>query len=139
MSTRTWNLRMNATYEGDKNKVATAVTEQLSDGEWKPLQINNDSPGFLIFVYSLLSCQHLYMHINAAEQGLVLSASSGTMTLVASQDWKLASLHINFAAKLISGTPTTAIIDDIQGRMNQCPVSRNIVVAGVHESLLTFN
>lgn len=138
MSNRVWNLRMACTYEGSNNKVVNCLVEQQTDGVWKPLQINTDSPGFLIFVVSLFSCQHLYMHVNAAEQGLVLSGSTGSMVLTASQDWKLQSLHITFDAKLISGTPTQAIIEDIQGRMNQCPVSRNIVVAGVHESLVNF-
>ncbi len=139
MANRQWNLRMDCTYEGANNKTNSLKVEQRQDdGSWKPLEISVQSPGFLIFVYSLLTCQHQYMHTNAAESGLLLSGSHGTLELTAGQDWKLIDLRVRFEAKLISGSPTAEQITYIEGRMNQCPVSRNIHCSGEHASHVSF-
>ena len=130
---RTWCLRMSCTYEGDKNHIVSQMVEQRDDaGNWKPLEIGNRSPGFLIFVYSLLTCQHLYMFANAAEHGLELASTQGTLDLAATEGWMLADLVVDYTAQLRSGTPTAEAIEDIRGRMNQCPVSRNIHPSGAH-------
>jgi hypothetical protein len=130
---------MACTYEGDKNNLASRKVEQLADdGAWKSLEINNDSPGFLIFVYSLLTCQHLYMFTNAAEHGLLLQSAEGTLLLEISEAWMLANLLVDFTVKLRAGTPTPEIVEDIRHRMNQCPVSRNINSSGPHETRLHF-
>ena len=140
MSDRKWNLRMSCSYQGGKNSIASCQVEILGDdGAWKPLAIANDSPGFLIFVYSLLTCQHMYMYVNAAERGLLLASSQGTMELVATQGWMLTDLRVAFHGQLRSGTPSEADIADIEKRMNQCPVSRNIHTSGVHETRLTLS
>lgn len=136
---RRWHLRMSSAHHGEKNSVADLTVEQeQEDGSWKPLTIGLSSPGFLIFVYSLFTCQHLYMYANASEHGLLLEKSSGTLELVAGQDWMLQDLRVAFEATLRTGTPTAEAIADIEGRMNQCPVSRNIHCSGVHESRLRF-
>lgn len=140
MKLRAWNLRMQARYEGDKNHlVALAVEQKDEHGVFKPLLIDNQSAGFLIFVYSVFSCQHLYMYVNAAERGLLLDSAHGTLELTASEDWMLNDLRVRFDGKLRSGAPTQADIAYIEGRMNQCPVSRNLHPAGVHESKLSLS
>jgi hypothetical protein len=139
MTQRQWKLRMDCSYEGANNKTTSLKVEQRhEDGSWKPLEISVQSPGFLIFVYSLLTCQHQYMHTNAAESGLILSGSHGTLDLCAGQDWMLIDLRVHFEAKLTSGSPTAEKISYIEGRMNQCPVSRNIHCSGEHASRVTF-
>lgn len=136
---RKWTLRMVCTYEGVKNHVASMQVSSLGDDAvWKPLEINNASPGFLVFVYSLLTCQHLYMYTNAAERGLELAASEGEMVLEATEGWMLANLRVMFTATLRTGEPTAEKVEEIRQRMNQCPVSRNIHPSGVHETELRF-
>ncbi len=128
---------MSCTYKGASNDVVDTAVEQLNEsGTWVPLAIDITSPGFLIFVYSVLSCQHMYMHTNAAERGLVLERADGALELVATKDWKLVDLHVRFHGKLTSGTPKGDDIEYIRGRMNQCPVSRNVHVTGAHDTQL---
>jgi hypothetical protein len=136
---RTWNMRMTCSYEGDNNKITSLAVEQKDDqGVYKPLTIDINSPGFLVFVYSVFTCQHLYMYVNAAERGLLLASSTGSFELVAGDDWMLSDLRVRFEGKLRAGTPTDEQIADIEGRMNQCPVSRNLHPSGVHESKLVL-
>lgn len=130
---------MSCRYEGDNNRSVESQVEQCNEaGEWRPLVIGNDSPGFLIFVYSLLSCQHLYMVLNAAERGLLLERAEGHLELVGDQGWMLQTLKVAFTGRLRSGTPTAEDIAYIEQRMNQCPVSRNIHAAGAHTSTLVL-
>ena len=137
---RTWSLKLHADYAGEKNHItALRISEKGEGGDYTPLEIHNGSPGFLIFVYSLLSCQHLYMFTNCAEHGLVLSSSIGDLDLVTTDDWMLTELRVSFSATLASGSASPEIIADIERRMNQCPVSRNIHPAAVHESRLTLS
>jgi len=137
---RQWHLRMYCTYQNSSNNISSLKVEQLVEpDQWKPLEINNDSPGFLIFIYSLFSCQHLYMYLNAAERGLELESTEGALELITTHDWKLETLRVNFNGKLRSGTATTEDIEDIQRRMNQCPVSRNIVVSEIHDTQLQLH
>lgn len=136
---RKWTLRMVCAYEGAKNHIATMQVSMLGeDGAWKPLEINNHSPGFLVFVYSLLTCQHLYMYVNAAERELELSGSEGELVLEATEGWMLTNLRVGFVATLRSGVPTPEKTEEIRQRMNQCPVSRNIHPSGLHETALRF-
>ena len=140
MSDRTWHLRMHCSYEGEKNKITSMVVEQTDDaGGWKPVAIDISSPGFFVFVYSIFTCQHLYMYVNAAEKGLELASSEGDFHMVTGEDWMLKDLHVSFAGKLRAGQSSPADIDYIQGRMNQCPVSRNLHPSGAHESKLTLS
>lgn len=130
---------MQCRYEGDKNHIAEMSVQQKDDsGAFQPLEINNRSAGFLIFVYSLFSCQHLYMFTNAAEHGLILDHATGFLDLSATENWMLTDLRVRFEAKLKSGTPSQSDIETIQTRMNQCPVSRNIHPSGAHESKLVL-
>lgn len=136
---RTWHLKMACTYEGPQNHIATMHVEQQDDtGAWKPLEITNRSPGFLTFVFSILTCQHLYFYTNAAENGLEAAESEGLFTLVATQDWMLESLDVAYTVRLRSGTATPEQTADIQGRMNRCPVSRNLHPNGAHTTSLRF-
>lgn len=139
MTMRSWTMRLKAHYEGDNNHVAALTVEQKDEhGAFKPLAIDIHSAGFLIFVYSVFSCQHLYMYANAAERGLLLDSAEGTLALTATEDWMLGDLRVHFDGKLRAGTPGADDIAYIQGRMNQCPVSRNLHPAGVHESTLVL-
>ncbi|KAI9008514.1 hypothetical protein DFJ74DRAFT_359242 [Hyaloraphidium curvatum] len=135
---RTWQFRMSTTH-GENNKVLSRTVDQLADdGAWKPFDLSIDSPGFIIFAYAIFTCKHLYFFMNAAERGLLFAAAEGTMT-VSAIDWGLHDLEVEFSAKLTSGSPTAEDVPYIVERMQGCPVSKNLHVAGKDESRVNFS
>jgi hypothetical protein len=126
MSQHKFHLRLSCRYKDPDNTIDTlAVEVQTGDG-WQPLDLNPQSPGFLLFVYTLFHCQHTYMRVNCAERRLMLESAEGSIDVVASEEWVLEKLHIDFSGKLQSGSPAGGDIDYIIDRMRHCPVSMNI-------------
>ena len=119
-------MRLNCRYQDPDNTIADLDVELFTKDGWIPLGLSETSPGFLIFTYSVFTCQHMYMRLNCAERGLMLESSTGSIELVTSEDWKMQKLHVEFDGKLKSGSPTGDDIDYITGRMGQCPVSVNM-------------
>jgi hypothetical protein len=126
MNERSFRLRLSCRYEDPDNSVADLNVELLADGEWETLDLGVDTPGFLLFVYTILTCQHRYLRTNCAEKGFRLESASGSIDLLASEDWSVRKLHIRFDARLISGTPSREDVEYIVARMEQCPVSKNL-------------
>jgi hypothetical protein len=126
MSERDFQMRLSCRYRDPDNSVAELSVQHLDKGEWQDFELDAQSPGFLIFVYAIFTCQHLYLRANCAERGLVLESSSGSIHVVTAQDWDIRRLHVRFDGKLRSGTALTEDVDYIVGRMQQCPVSRNV-------------
>lgn len=126
MNQRQFDLRLSCRYQGSENIVTELFVEHQENGTWKPLDLNETSPGFLIFVYSVFACQHLYMRTNCAERGLILDSAQGTICLITDDDWRLTSLHIDFTGRLGQGQAKDSDIDYIVDRMRQCPVSKNL-------------
>lgn len=126
MSDRHFHLRLSCNYEGKDNNVTDLAVEIRLDGEWKTLHLSVKSPGFLLLVYGLFSCQHLYMRTNSAERNLILESATGELELTASEYWAIKSVAVNFNAKLKSGQPGDDDIAYIINRMGHCPVSTNI-------------
>jgi hypothetical protein len=126
MSDREFLITIESGYEGDENTPAGLTAWIFEEGEWQSLELGIGSPGFVLFVYTILHCQHLYMRTNAAERGLLLESAKGSISVGASEDWVLERLHVEFEAKLRSGKPTSDDIEYITGRMQQCPVSKNL-------------
>jgi hypothetical protein len=126
MTDRHFHLRLSCNYESKDNNVTDLAVEILLDGEWKTLHLNVKSPGFLLLVYGLFSCQHLYMRTNSAERNLVLESATGELKLNADEFWAIKSVAVNFNAKLKSGRPSDDDIAYIIDRMGHCPVSTNI-------------
>lgn len=83
MSGHSFELRAALRYSGDDNHLDQIDAEVLTDQGWKPLQIENGSPGFLLFVYSFLICQHTYFHANSTEHALPLESVSLALSLTA--------------------------------------------------------
>ena len=125
MTDRIFDIRMSCRYEGTDNAVAELTVEHLEDGEWCRFDLDTRSPGFLIFVYALLTCQHLYFRVNCAERGLNLTSATGAIHLVTDEDWDARTVAILFEGTLVSGVASAADLDYIVERMKQCPVSRN--------------
>lgn len=117
-------LRCN--YTGDENDISQLTVEHLVDGDWHELTLSTDSPGFDIFLYAILSCQHMYFKNNAAEYGLIMNSSEGFITVIADEHRSIQSLHVDFKGSLKKGIANTEIIDSIAARMNLCPVSINL-------------
>jgi uncharacterized OsmC-like protein len=126
LSERNFSMRMRSTYEGDNNAVASLDVEHQLEGRWQPFEIGLGAPGFDIFVYAVLACQHLYFRANCAERGLMLGSAEGTIRISADADWKMETLQVQFSGRLASGRAGQDDIDYIVARMEQCPVSRNL-------------
>lgn len=126
MADQHFHLRLACNYETNKNDVTNLSVEIRIEGEWKDLHISTKSPGFLLLVYGLFSCQHLYMRTNSAERNLILESTTGDLNLTAGEFWNIKSFDVSFKAKLKSGQPSDDDIAYILERMKHCPVSSNI-------------
>ena len=100
--------------------------EHYANAEWSTFELNYNSPGFLIFVYSLFTCQHAYMRLNCAEQGITLSSAKGHIQVCTDEEWNITEMSLEFIARTRQGQATTEEINHIIQRMEQCPASRNI-------------
>ena len=126
MSERTFTMRLKGMYEGDGNTVAGLEVEHKVDGQWQPLDLGPGSPGFDIFTYAVLTCQHMYFRVNCAERSLLLDSAEGSIVIGADADWKIEILQVHFSGRLRSGQASPEDIGYIISRMKQCPVSRNL-------------
>lgn len=126
MSQHKFHLRLSCRYKDPDNTIDTLGVDVLTGDGWQPLDLNPRSPGFLLFVYTVFHCQHTYMRVNCAEHKLMLESCEGTINAVASDEWMLEQLHIDFDGKLKSGSPAAGDIDCIVERMRHCPVSMNL-------------
>ncbi len=126
MTDRHFHLRLSCNYETDNNDVTDLLVEILLDNEWKTLHLSVKSPGFLLLVYGLLSCQHLYMRTNSAERNLILESATGELKLTAGEFWNIQNIDVTFNVKLKSGQPSDDDIEYITERMGHCPVSTNL-------------
>ncbi|HBH35827.1 MAG TPA: hypothetical protein DDW45_05500 [Gammaproteobacteria bacterium] len=138
MNKHYFQLRLNSTYESSKNKLQHLLVEHVVDGEWQPLVLSERSPGFLIYAYSIFTCQHLFMRNNCAERGIELASTSGEMVLVADEAWRLEQMHISFDAKPSRGTASEDDREYIISRMGQCPVSKNLPEIADVQTVLNF-
>jgi len=113
-------------YTGDKNNVDSLHVEHLVEDEWQELDLNIKTPGFDIFMYAILTCQHTYFRLNAEKYGLVLDSSEGLITVMADEHRNIETLNVDFNGKLIKGDATKEAVDSIVARMGLCPVSINL-------------
>lgn len=126
MNGLTFQMILHCSYEKDENDVTQQNVEQLVDDSWEELNLSTASPGFDIFMYAILTCQHMYFRINATKYGLVLNESEGLITVVTDVHRSIQSLHVDFKGKLKKGIATVDMVDSIVARMNLCPVSINL-------------
>lgn len=99
---------------------------------WQPLEPSLQTPGFRLFLLSLLLCQHHYLVANALERHLPLAAVDGVLSVTASADWMVEAVEGTFQVRLeaADGTATPALDGPsrafLERRMKVCPVSRNL-------------
>ncbi len=123
---RHFHLKLICSYETEKNDIKDLAIQVLHDNEWEELDLGIRSPGFLLYINALFSCQHLYMRANSAECDLILESSTGEILVNAGEFWNLKDVTVSFNAKIKSGTPTEENINYISERMTHCPVSTNL-------------
>jgi hypothetical protein len=138
MSERSFQMRLSCRYEQPDNGVGELRVKHFEEGEWRELDLNCRSPGFVIFVYAMFACEHVYFRANCAERGLVLESADGAIDVLTSEDWDLKRLRVRFDGRLVSGSPTADDVKYIVGRMKQCPVSRNTVEVTDSETVVQF-
>jgi hypothetical protein len=126
MQQHAFQMRLQCRYQQPHNSVAELRVQNFEKGAWTDFELGFGQPGFLMFVYAILNCQHLYMRTNAAERGLLLDAARGSIEVVADQDWVVQKLHVRFQGQLQSGTPAPGDVGYIIDRMQHCPVSINL-------------
>ena len=126
MSKHIFNLRMISTYLQPENSVATLNVEALIDNVWTALDLDTRTPGFLVYVYSILTCQHTFLRTNATELNLTLTYSQGSILVETSEDWIMEKVIVQFDVTLADGDASEDDIDHIVASMNQCPVSKNL-------------
>jgi len=130
MSERKFHLRSQVAYGQPDNRIDKLQVEIEANGQWQPFVLNEFTPGFEIFVYSMFTCQHTYFRLNAAENGLALNSAQGEIEMGADEDWQLDRLRVDFRASVSAGMPTREISDYIVERMQLCPVSKNTCSIG---------
>jgi len=126
MSKHTFNLRLTATYASSENSIAAMEVQVLGENGWEPLELSTMTPGFLIYVYSMFTCQHMYLRTNGTERGLVFAASQGEIRVETSEDWLLEKVEVKFNVNLAAGGASDEKVEYIISRMKQCPVSKNL-------------
>ena len=127
MSDRSFRMQLECRYEEPDNSVASLLVHNFEDNRWQQFELNTRSPGFLIFVYAVFTCQHLYFRANCAERGLRLESAEGSINAVTTEDWSLKTLHTHFDGQLKGGVPAPGDVEYIVERMKQCPVSKNTI------------
>ncbi len=134
MSQRTFQFRLSSSHAAPERATASLVVEFLAEsGEWQALTPSLTTPGFRLYLLSLLLCQHHYLVANAQERGIPLRQVEGTFKVVTSADWILEQVTGDFLLQL---DPRASIeeraradaeaIAYIKERMKLCPVSRNL-------------
>lgn len=127
MERRKFQMRMLSKYTDSDNSVGDLEVWILEDGDWQPFDLSIMTAGFQVFVYALFTCQHMYFRLNAAERGLVMRSSEGTISLFTDNDWNLDELDVGFKGSLLEGSASEGDTAYIAERMGLCPVSKNLV------------
>ena len=127
MAEREFHLRMSCKYQDPDNSIAALDIEVLTEEGWEVLDLNVRTAGFLLFVYTIFTCQHTYMRTNCAERGLALDATQASIDLVAGEDWIIHKLYSGFSGRLRSGHAAEADVAFIIDRMAHCPVAGNLI------------
>lgn len=138
MSDMNFQMRLHCSYVDDDNAIGALTVEHRNNDDWQAIDLNFSTPGFDIFTYSILACQHMYFRINAAESGLILSSCDGLITMQTDEHRSIKALHVKFSGKLHHGEPSQKKTEYIIQRMDQCPVSINLKSIDDRKTSITF-
>jgi hypothetical protein len=117
----------------DRQTEALALEFLNAEGQWEPQDPTLTTPGFRLFLLSLVLCQHFYLVANAREMALPLHRVEGDIKVTTGEDWILTAFQGDFRISLDpAASPDdrakadAAALDHIRQRMALCPVSRNL-------------
>ena len=78
MSQRTFQFRLRSSHSALATNTQSLVVEWLSDsGVWEPQVPTLTTPGFRLYLLSLLLCQHHYLVANATEHDQIEVVAHG--------------------------------------------------------------
>ena len=134
MNNRTFQFRLCSTHGTPDPATGSLVVEFLSEtGEWQPQHPSLSTPGFRLYLLSLLLCQNFYLVANAQEKAIPFLQVEADFTVLTSADWILERVSGHFRLQLDPAAPAleraradAAAIAFISERMKLCPVSRNL-------------
>jgi hypothetical protein len=134
MNPRTFQFRLRSSHDAPDRATGDLVVEFLAEsGGWQPQTPSLTTPGFRLYLLSLLLCQHHYLVANARERGIPLQQVEGSFTVITSADWILEQVTGDFLLQLDPGASSeeraradAEAIAYIKERMKLCPVSRNL-------------
>jgi len=133
-----FDLRLNVTYEGKENNIAELNVDVLKENGWEILELNTQSPGFMLYINGLFSCQHLYMRTNSAERNIVLASAEGELKIETNDTWHIQKIQVNFEAQIKLGSLSDDDKAYILERMHHCPVSSNLPEGVVIDNQVAF-
>jgi hypothetical protein len=126
MSNFTFQMLLHCQYSGDENQIDSLHVEHLVDNEWQDLKLDIYSPGFDVFIYGILTCQHMYFRNNATEYGLSMSSAEALITIVTDEHRSIESLFSEFTGQLVKGTADIEKVKSITARVGLCPATINL-------------
>ena len=122
---RIFRLRLKADY-GQENDIFAVQKYSDEENRWLALAINEKTPGLLVFLYSILTCQHLFLRNPAQKAGLRLRHTSGELQARFNREtFRFESIQTNFSVTS-EVEPTCQLVEEITQAMRHCPVSRNL-------------
>lgn len=134
MDERRFDFRLRSHHPGP-DRISTDPTVELrgADGTWEPQQVNVTTPGFRLYLLSLLLCQHFYLVANAREKAIPLDQVEAEFMVTTRPDWILTAVEGDFRIRLDAAAEEeerkradAGTIAWIGERMKLCPVSRNL-------------
>ena len=134
MNHRTFPFRLRSNHGTPDRATHSLLVEFLSEaGDWQPQHPSLSTPGFRLYLLSLVLCHHHYLVAKAQEKAIPLLQVQADFTVITSADWIIEQVSGSFRLELDPAEPAEeraraddAAIAFISERMKLCPVSRNL-------------
>lgn len=141
MSQRPFHFRLHSRPTGTEPASASLQLERQNEtGAWEALIPSISTPGFRLYLGSMLICLHYHLVAEARDRGLSLRGVEGSFSATAAADWALTELRGDFqlqlehapepkgtaAANASEAMNADEVIEAIRERMLHCPVFRNL-------------
>jgi uncharacterized OsmC-like protein len=134
MTARSFHFRLRSSHLPPERATTNLVVElHKAAGQWEPQQLSFSTPGFRIYLISLLLCQHFYLVANAQEKRIPLERVEADFVVTTSSDWIVAAVEGDFRIRLDAAASAeehqladAEAIAFMQERMKLCPISRNL-------------
>lgn len=120
-----FQLRLRVEY-GDETDIFVVEKHLPEENRWHVIGINEKTPGLLVFLYSILTCQHLFLRNPAQKAGLGLLHTTGELRArFNKKTFRFETIQTSFQVKSRT-EPSCQLADEIARRMENCPVSNNL-------------